>query len=115
MADASVARRAHNFKNLTGETLGRLTVLAFAGTKRCRAMWRCRCDCGNEIVTNGYDLRCRHVMSCGCLQADRASARNTTHGDSRGYKVTTEYRTWSSIIDRCENEKCRDYPNWGGR
>ena len=40
--------RAVSTKDMTGQTFGRLTVLARAGTDRDRkATWLCRCACGN--------------------------------------------------------------------
>ena len=43
--------------DLTGQTFGRLTVIERAGTKHGEAAWRCRCDCGNEVVVTGHKLR----------------------------------------------------------
>jgi len=40
-------------RDRTGETIGFLTVLSFAGRKlmggQLRSMWLCRCRCGKEI------------------------------------------------------------------
>ncbi len=36
-------------KDLTGMRFGRLLVLSYEGKNQYnRAMWKCRCDCGNE-------------------------------------------------------------------
>jgi hypothetical protein len=52
--------------DMTGRRFGRWTVLARAGNNRHRkAMWLCRCDCGNECVVDGRDLRNGHSKSCG--------------------------------------------------
>ena len=32
-------------------------------------MWKCKCDCGNEIIANGRTLRNGGRRSCGCLLA----------------------------------------------
>jgi hypothetical protein len=29
-------------------------------------LWRCICDCGNEKIANTGNLRCGHILSCGC-------------------------------------------------
>ena len=29
-------------------------------------MWRCRCDCGNEVVVREICLKNGHTTSCGC-------------------------------------------------
>ncbi len=47
--------------NLTQKWIGRrfgdLTVVAFEGKKDHRNMWRCRCDCGNEVVVRESCLK----------------------------------------------------------
>lgn len=43
-----------------------LTVVAFEGKKDHRNMWRCRCDCGNEVVVREICLKNGHTTSCGC-------------------------------------------------
>jgi hypothetical protein len=35
------------------------------------ARWICRCDCGEETVVDGGDLRSRKTMSCGCVRRRR--------------------------------------------
>lgn len=51
-----------------GKTFGRLTVLKRAGSNGRRyATWLCRCECGNETVVVGAELRNRDTQSCGCL------------------------------------------------
>lgn len=56
--------------NLTQKWIGRrfgdLTVVAFEGKKDHRNMWRCRCDCGNEVVVREICLKNGHTTSCGC-------------------------------------------------
>ena len=53
--------------DMVGKRFGRLVVLERAGNAGPCAAWRCRCDCGNEIVTNGSCLRRGQTRSCGCL------------------------------------------------
>lgn len=58
--------------DLTNQRFGRLTVLGFAGRgKNGNALWNCRCDCGGEIVADGYLLRKGSTRSCGCLRRER--------------------------------------------
>lgn len=38
-----------------------------------------------------------------------------THGHARGGKVTSEYSTWASMIQRCTNRRNRLYARYGGR
>ena len=41
-----------------------------AGTR-----WKSRCNCGNEFVAYGYQLKNGHTRSCGCIQPYIASRR----------------------------------------
>ena len=54
---------------LWGQVFGRLTVLDWEGNGK----WRCRCECGNEILVQTDNLKSGNTKSCGCLQKDRAS------------------------------------------
>lgn len=57
--------------NEIGNKHGRLVVVEDAGrSRKGRALWRCVCDCGNEIVVSGHVLRNGNTKSCGCLQRD---------------------------------------------
>lgn len=56
-------------KEIVGQKFGKLMVLERAGTdKQGQALWRCRCECGNEIIVRGTALRAGHTISCGCLR-----------------------------------------------
>lgn len=64
----------------TGKTYGYLTVIDRAESKDGRAMWKCKCKCGNECVVSGKLLRSGHTQSCGCLKIERTIARNMERG-----------------------------------
>lgn len=71
----------HNFIDETGKQYGELTVLYRAeNTKNGRAMWHCRCSCGNEIDVLGKSLRNGNTKSCGCYQKRRAAESNMKRG-----------------------------------
>lgn len=62
--------------DLTGQRFGRFTVVSRAeNNKDGRAMWLCKCDCGNERVVMGKCLRNGHTQSCGCLNREINSKR----------------------------------------
>ncbi|MGX8715089.1 MAG: hypothetical protein ACSW8A_05000 [Lachnospiraceae bacterium] len=65
-------------QSLAGMRVGRLTVLEKTEERRRRyVLWRCRCECGREVLVEGYRLKNHLVMSCGCLRgSDRP--RNLT-------------------------------------
>lgn len=54
--------------SLTGMRFGKLTVLGPENEDGSSGYWRCRCDCGNEIVCRGENLRSGNTKSCGCLR-----------------------------------------------
>ena len=56
---------------MTGQRFGRLTVVERAGSIDSFAAWKCRCDCGNEVVVASSQLRKGLVKSCGCLQRQK--------------------------------------------
>ncbi len=57
--------------DLTGQRFGRLTVIERAGRISSFAAWKCRCDCGNEVILPSNSLRQGLVKSCGCLQREK--------------------------------------------
>lgn len=53
--------------DLTGQRFGKLLVTGREGaTPSGYALWRCRCDCGNEIVVESRRLRRGSIKDCGC-------------------------------------------------
>jgi hypothetical protein len=72
--------------DLSGERYGRLTVLGQAGRGRQGARWRCRCDCGHEVVVRSKDIRLGSTTSCGCQQRATGKVfRALTPGDRFGF------------------------------
>lgn len=56
-------------KNLIGEKFGKLTVIELMdeSNKFKRRLYKCKCDCGNEIIVPSSSLTTKHTSSCGCL------------------------------------------------
>ena len=64
-------------KNEIDNRYGYLTVIERApNNKEGRAMWKCKCDCGNEVIVLGKHLRSGNTKSCGCYQKERAIQSN---------------------------------------
>jgi len=64
-------RHARNFEDLTGRRFGRLVVIDFVGKNEDGlTIWRCRCDCGKEVVAYRANLVRGFTKSCGCLRRD---------------------------------------------
>lgn len=71
---------------LKGQKFGRLKVLRYAGTDGQHSLWRCKCECGKRLTTQGKRLKSGYTKSCGCYRADpvvRQAAR---------WKLTPERR-----------------------
>ena len=97
--------------DITGKKFNSLLVIKrVENEEKGRARWLCKCDCGNETIVRGSNLKNGAVKSCGCLRKT-ASERNRTHGDSR----TKLYNHWVSMIYRCYNPKNQAYKWYGAR
>lgn len=55
--------------NEIGNKYYKLTVVSLYGIKNHYALWRCKCECGNEVIVAGSHLRSGHTKSCGCLKS----------------------------------------------
>jgi len=73
----------------------------------------CRCTCGTEKPVRTLYILNGKSKSCGCLNLEVTSARNTTHGHS--IHRTPEYRAWGNIKTRCTNPNGIGYRYYGGR
>lgn len=63
------------FKDETGNRYGRLEVLSYHSRSEGKAQhprFLCKCDCGNEVVVLGTNLRRNHTTSCGCVQIEKS-------------------------------------------
>lgn len=62
--------------DITGQRFERLTVISHEGrSANGHTQWKCKCDCGNEIVTIYQSLKKGCTKSCGCLRSELASER----------------------------------------
>jgi hypothetical protein len=104
--------------DLVGKKINRLTVISRdVNDKRGQLRWLCKCDCGNEKIVIGNNLKRGHTKSCGCFAIERAVETNTKHGQggSKEFKPTSEYTTWKNILSRCYKENNIVYKYYGGR
>lgn len=90
-----------------GKKFGMLTVEDFAYTgKDRRHYFRCRCECGNETIVAGSELkrgRCEN-KSCGCYLRK-----------INGLYKSRLYRIHHGMITRCYCTSDTGYKNYGGR
>lgn len=96
--------------NITGQSFGRLTAKHRTVTGK-RAKWLCVCICGNTKEARQDHLIAGVSTSCGCFRVDNTIKMHTTHGQSR----STTYRSWSSMMTRCYDQKQKEFKYWGGR
>lgn len=84
-------------KDEIGNIYGYLTVIERApNSKDGRAMWKCKCKCGNEVIVSGKHLRSGNTKSCGCLKKERIrESRKNKHKDmlgrTYGYLTVLDY------------------------
>lgn len=91
--------------DLTGEAFNSLTVLAREGTnKHGKAMWRCLCVCGKEVVYSSDHItrKTNPVKSCGCFKNRRGSENPlwTGAGEISGF-------WWASHVVRSSSGTAR--------
>ena len=102
--------------DLTGQRFGRLTAIKRAADYvSCKGkhetQWLCECECGNRCVVRAIYLRRGHTISCGCAK----KGIHVKHGDALYKKASRLYAVWASMIQRCENSKCKSFDRYGGR
>lgn len=102
--------RGHRM-DLTGQQFGRLTVERLHAVEKGRAVWACRCICGNETVVKAGNLRRGSTSSCGCYRREVSALHRETHGLTR----SPTYLTWVAMLQRCENPEATSFEHYGGR
>jgi transcriptional regulator with XRE-family HTH domain len=58
--------------NHVGKRFGKLVALERLPPKRGAMLWRCRCDCGNEHVARGNNLRGGRAIQCKACATEQA-------------------------------------------
>lgn len=98
--------------DLSGQRFGRLTVIAQAGKmQNGRIAWKVVCDCGNETVVSGHELKQNRTKSCGCSRKKKDS-----HSHSQNTKRANRiYTAWRNMRNRCNNSKHPLFKYYGGR
>lgn len=98
--------------DLSGQRFGRLMVVSYSTSGDSRKAWSCVCDCGVSVEIRGVNLRSGKTKSCGCFKRDRmADGIGKTHG----MYGSRENKSWSTMIERCQNPKAKSYADYGGR
>lgn len=107
---------SHNFKDLTGQRFGRLTVCEKTDKRQHGSViWLCSCSCGADVEAKAGNLKSGNTKSCGCHKKDILLSNSVTHGHARAGNHTPEYTTWVSMRNRCKYPSTAAYPWYGGR
>lgn len=94
-------------RDLIHQSFGRLTVTnrLHDRDKSGNVQWQCICSCGNTTIVSTVNLKRGNTRSCGCLRKEMM----TKHG----MNLSSEYKIWSAIKQRCYNEKHESYDLYG--
>jgi hypothetical protein len=87
--------------NLIGQRFGKLIVLSENSirTNSGQIRWNCKCDCGLETITRGYDIINGRTTSCGCNTGG--------HKEGENYTDLSKLRYWSKSVKNRDNNKCQ--------
>jgi hypothetical protein len=94
---------------IRGTKYNRLTVVEYKYNKNNLAFWLFRCDCGEEKILKGTQVRKGHIKSCGCARTSWLPGRTPNyfkHGHKSGdnyAKGTLTYKTWKGIRKRLKD------------
>lgn len=98
-------------RDLTGCRFGKWLALFYLGAdKRRQSLWLCVCDCGQEKIVRMWYLVQGRSQSCGCSTAQFLREKSTKHGLSH----SRTFNSWASMIQRCQDLNCPNYPQYGG-
>lgn len=101
---AETSRRYNRYE--PGMRFGKLTLLErMPGGQK----WRCRCDCGNVVITQIAQ------GSRQCSECAKKLIINLKHGHNRGKQPDRLYRIWVGMKSRCCNQNNSRYQWYGGR
>ena len=94
------------FIDRTGQKVGRLTLIErVENNKFNQVQWKCRCDCGKEVIVKAYSLTTGQTKSCGCLkkEQDFINIIKVKHRKCN----TRLYNIWRDMKWRCNSPKSK--------
>lgn len=101
---------------LAGQRFHRLTVIEDSGkrTKTHERLWRCVCDCGNEVLLRTSTLKIGNTKSCGCARKDAARKNGIASGKHLSSNSRL-YHIWRGMRVRCQDDEHVHYDRYGAR
>lgn len=115
--------------DISGKRFGRLVAIEYAGkitseiSPTTISLWKCKCDCGNQITVRYPALISGNTRSCGCLLDESRKINNVNKRRSVSHDFVFEGNLdnhplrfiWKSMLMRCNNPHVKNYNNYGGR
>ena len=79
--------------NLIGNKYGKLTVIDYVEEeKKHGSYWKCKCECGKEVIVPGRNLVDGITMSCGCMRESHGEFIIKTLLDNANINYQREYQ-----------------------
>lgn len=95
-----------------GQKFNRCTIVGYvAGSRKKPAKYIYKCDCGNIGRASGNSFKNGNTKSCGCYKNEVFKVFVQKHGKY----LSSEYRAWAAMIQRCSNRENRNFKNYGSR
>jgi len=103
--------------DLIGQRFGRLTVVEkmepivyqYKKKRSSKIRYRCKCDCGNEIITISDSLRQGRTISCKCILKGETSPKynpNITQEERERGRKYPEYAEWRTTVYEQDEYTC---------
>ena len=92
--------------DLLNQKFGKLTVVEKV-RKNNKVAWRCKCECGNEIISITHNLLAGIIVSCGCYRKENASKNFTKDLTGKTFSEltvlnATDERKNGAIVWKCQ-------------
>ena len=84
---------------LIGQRFGKLTVTEDSGQRSGQCiLWRCKCDCGGEVLAKRHQLLSGNLTDCGCIPRQYAPKKQAEDLTGRRFGELT-------VLRRAENDQ----------
>ena len=107
--------KKHTHKDLTGQRFGRLVVVSKneeVSEQKKSLHWNCKCDCGNEKIIWGSDLKRGKTQSCGCLNNELSKERMEEYLRTHKGKLSPNYKQELTDEERELKRNTDGYDEW---
>lgn len=105
------------YEDEIGKKYNMLTILEYVGkNKDGRKLFKCKCDCGKEVITQHRLIKNGNSKSCGCYNLIRIKLQR-----KKGYprtingKATRLNTIYNNMKLRCYNKNSEKYKFYGAR